>query len=133
MTALLVVCALGSIALGCYLVYLVSGELRPSGTVIGMRQRYARANRDTAVFIFSDVLVADIRIIGFPRPPAWEGGLLLPCEVVAPSLRLIGGERPDDRRPPVSALVQGLQVMKPPALGGEQVVQQEQLRVLRRL
>ena len=53
MTALLVVCALGSIALGCYLVYLVSGELRPSGTVIGMRQRYARANRDTAVLFWS--------------------------------------------------------------------------------
>ena len=53
MTALLVVCALGSIALGCYLVYLVSGELRPSGTVIGMRQRYARAHRDTAVLFCS--------------------------------------------------------------------------------
>ena len=53
MTALLVVCALGSIALGCYLVNLVSGELRPSGTVIGMRQRYARANRDTAVLFWS--------------------------------------------------------------------------------
>ena len=52
MNALLVVCALGSIALGCYLVYLVSGELRPSGTVIGMRQRYARANRDTAVLFW---------------------------------------------------------------------------------
>lgn len=52
MTALLVICALGFIALGCYLVYLVSGELRPSDTVIGMRQRYARANRDTAVLFW---------------------------------------------------------------------------------
>lgn len=49
MTAFLILCALGGIAAGCYLVYLVSGELRPSGTVIGMRQRYARTDRDTVI------------------------------------------------------------------------------------
>lgn len=49
LTTFLIFCALGSIALGCYLVYLVSGELRPNGTVIGMRQRYARTDRDTVI------------------------------------------------------------------------------------
>lgn len=52
MTAFLILCALGSIAAGCYFVYLVSGELRPSGTVIGIRQRYARTNRDTAALFW---------------------------------------------------------------------------------
>lgn len=47
LTAFLILCALGGITAGCYFVYLVSGELRPSGTVIGMRQRYARTDRDT--------------------------------------------------------------------------------------
>lgn len=64
MTALLVIFALAGIAIGCYLIYLVSGELRPSGTVIGMRQRYARTDRDTkilfwflAVTMFFSVLI----------------------------------------------------------------------------
>ena len=52
MTAFLVICALGGIAAGCYLVYLVSGELRPSGTVMGMRQRYARTDRDTMILFW---------------------------------------------------------------------------------
>ena len=52
MTAFLTVCALAGIALGGYLIYLVSGELRPSDTVIGMRQRYAREDHDTRVLFW---------------------------------------------------------------------------------
>ncbi len=52
LTAFLTVCALGSIAAGCCFVYLVSGELRPSDTVIGMRQRYAREDHDTRVLFW---------------------------------------------------------------------------------
>lgn len=49
MTAFLTVCALAGIALGGYLIYLVSGELRPSSTAVGMKQRYAREDRDSVI------------------------------------------------------------------------------------
>ncbi len=52
MTAFLIIFAFGAISLGCYLVYLVSGELRPSNTILGMRQRYAHADHDTKVLFW---------------------------------------------------------------------------------
>lgn len=52
MTALLVICALGFIALGCYFVFLVSGDLRPQNTVVGLKQRYARMDRDTIILFW---------------------------------------------------------------------------------
>ena len=52
LTAFLTVCALAGIALGGYLIYLVSGELRPSSTAVGMKQRYAREDRDTRVLFW---------------------------------------------------------------------------------
>ncbi len=48
----LVLIALGVAVLGCYFVFLVVGELRPSDTVLGMRQRYARQDRDTKILFW---------------------------------------------------------------------------------